>query len=58
MAQSFQDDIFDDLATFAECAYLNLVLAHLKRPLTEAETSLLMRAADVAGRLHGVRASG
>ena len=57
MRQSEQDDHFDDLATFAECVYFNLVLSATKRTLTENEVYLLDRAAEVAEKLHRARLS-
>jgi hypothetical protein len=44
--QSQQDDVFNTLSTFAESTYLNLVLAAIKRNLTEDEAAILHRAAD------------
>jgi hypothetical protein len=52
MKQSEQDDHFDSLQTFAECVYFNLVLASLRRTLTDDEAHILQRASDVAGQLH------
>jgi hypothetical protein len=52
MPQSYQDDYFDSLQTFAECVYFNLVLASLKKTLSEDEAHILHRAAEVAEELH------
>ena len=52
MGQTYQDDHFDTLATFAEAVYINLVLVATKRTLSENETYLLQRAAEVADQLH------
>ncbi len=51
MPQSRIDDLFDDLATFAETTYIYLMLLTIKRRLTEDETWLLERAAKAAGQL-------
>ena len=50
--QSWQDDHFDALLKFADWAYLNLVLAAIKRPLNVDELAILERAALVVGQLH------
>jgi hypothetical protein len=52
MPQSQQDDIFDELSTFCESTYICLVLTAMKRCLSEEETYLLHRSADIAGRLN------
>jgi hypothetical protein len=51
--QSFQDDHFDALATFAETTYIFLTLKAIQQRLTEDELYLLVRAAKVAAVLHG-----
>jgi hypothetical protein len=51
LRQSHQDDIFDQLATFAETTYMYLVMVAIKRRLTDDETWLLDRAAKAAGQL-------
>lgn len=48
--QSHQDDIFPELECFLECVYINLMLAAIKRTLTEDEVSLLQGAAELMGR--------
>jgi len=56
MMQSAQDDIFDNLSTFAEMVYINLVLVGTKRGLNDNEAYILERAAQVADQLHQQRA--
>lgn len=51
MPQSHNDDIFDELATFAQCVYLNLTLVACKRRLSEDECWLLQHSIDLAERL-------
>jgi hypothetical protein len=51
MRQSRQDDLWDQLATFAETTYIFLALVAQKRRLNTDEIYLLDRAAKAAGRL-------
>lgn len=48
MSQSAQDDIFEQLATFAETTYVYLMLVGQKRRMTEDELWLLDRATKAA----------
>jgi hypothetical protein len=51
LRQSQQDDLWDQLATFAETTYIFLVLVALQRRLTGDELYLLDRAAKAASQL-------
>lgn len=47
MTQSQELDLYDDLVRFVGTIFNDLVLAAIKRRLTEDETHLLHRAADL-----------
>lgn len=49
--QSRQDDLFEEVETFAQCVYLCLTLTALKRQLSEEELHLLERAITVGEKL-------
>ena len=51
MPQSFQDDYFDALETFAETTYVFLVLLALQRRLSTDEVYILERASNLQARL-------
>lgn len=57
MPQSYQDDLFDKLETFAETTYIYLVLAALQRRLNPDEIYLLERAAQVARHIPRIAAA-
>lgn len=48
MSQSQQDDHYLELEAFAEACFINLVLASLKRKLTDDEANLIHLAAQLA----------
>jgi hypothetical protein len=52
MPMTAQDDIFDELATFAEQTYIFLVLLSRQRKLNPDEVYILDRAVAVACKLH------
>ena len=45
---SNQEEVIDELETFAQAVYINLILASLKRTLNEDELNLLQLAAQLA----------
>jgi hypothetical protein len=51
MSQSIQDNLFEDLAGFNNAMFSTLVLAAIKRQLSDEEARLLHRASDLKLRI-------